>query len=84
LAGCEDILGEAKSPGGLVCRSLPALEGRPNHWPRRPSDVLTYEILEKVYDCTLMVDQSSLGDFPRITLVPGKFNPFAGSGNQQL
>jgi hypothetical protein len=46
--------------------------------------VLTYEILEKVYDCTLMVDQSSLGDFPRITLVPGKFNPFAGSGNQQL
>jgi iron complex transport system ATP-binding protein len=40
----------------------------------RPADVLTYEILEKVYGCTLLVDQSPLGDFPRITLVPGKFN----------
>lgn len=38
----------------------------------RPADVLTYEILEKVYGCTLLVDQSPLGDFPRITLVPGK------------
>ena len=42
----------------------------------RPADVLTYETLEKVYGCTLLVDQSPLGDFPRITLVPGKFNPF--------
>ncbi len=50
----------------------------------RPSDVLTYEILEKVYGCTLLVDQSPLGDFPRVTLVPGKFNPFAGSGNRQV
>ncbi len=46
----------------------------------RPADVLTYETLEKVYGCTLLVDQSPLGDFPRVTLVPGKFNPFAGSG----
>jgi iron complex transport system ATP-binding protein len=40
----------------------------------RPADVLTYETLEKVYGCTLLVDRSPLGDFPRITLVPGKFN----------
>jgi iron complex transport system ATP-binding protein len=50
----------------------------------RPTDVLTYETLEKVYGCTLLVDQSPLGDFPRITLVPGKFNPFTGSGNRPL
>ncbi len=46
----------------------------------RPSEVLTYETLEKVYGCTVLVDQSPLGDFPRITLVPGKFNPSSGSG----
>lgn len=45
----------------------------------RPADVLTYEILEKVYGCTLLVDKSPLGDYPRITLVPGKFNPSIGS-----
>jgi iron complex transport system ATP-binding protein len=50
----------------------------------RPSDVLTYETLEKVYNCTLLVDQSPLGDFPRITLVPGKFNPFGGSGSRPI
>jgi iron complex transport system ATP-binding protein len=49
-----------------------------------PSDVLTYETLEKVYGCTLLVDQSPLGDFPRITVVPGKFNPLYGSGNRLL
>ena len=41
----------------------------------RPAEVLTYETLETVYGCTLLVDRSPLGDFPRITLVPGKFNP---------
>ena len=50
----------------------------------RPSEVLTYETLEKVYGCTLVVDQSPLGDFPRITLVPGKFNLLTGSGNRHL
>ncbi|MGD9972191.1 MAG: ABC transporter ATP-binding protein [Desulfatirhabdiaceae bacterium] len=45
----------------------------------KPADVLTYDVLEKVYDCTLLVDQSPLGNFPRITPVPGKFNPFNGS-----
>jgi iron complex transport system ATP-binding protein len=50
----------------------------------RPSDVLTYATLEKVYGCTLLVDKSPLGDFPRITLVPGKFNPFSSSGSRPL
>jgi len=50
----------------------------------RPADVLTYETLEKVYGCTLLVDKSPLGDFPRITLVPGKFNPFSRSGSRSL
>jgi len=50
----------------------------------RPADVLTYETLEKVYGCTLLVDKSPLGDFPRITLVPGKFNPLYSSGNRLL
>jgi len=50
----------------------------------RPADVLTYETLEKVYGCTLLLDQSPLGDFPRITVVPGKFNPFTGSGDRQF
>ncbi len=35
-----------------------------------PVKVLTYESLEKAYGCTLIVDKSPLGQFPRITLVP--------------
>jgi iron complex transport system ATP-binding protein len=38
-----------------------------------PEEVLTFEILEKSYGCTLLVDESPLGRFPRVTLVPGKF-----------
>jgi iron complex transport system ATP-binding protein len=38
-----------------------------------PEDVLTFQMLEKTYDCTLLVDESPLGKFPRITPVPGKF-----------
>jgi iron complex transport system ATP-binding protein len=38
-----------------------------------PKDVLTYQTLEESYGCTLLVDDSSLGGFPRVTLVPGKF-----------
>ncbi len=39
----------------------------------RPEEVLTFETLEKAYGCTLLVDESPLGKFPRVTPVPGKF-----------
>lgn len=35
--------------------------------------VLSYENLEKTYGCRLLVDESPLGGFPRITLVPGRY-----------
>ena len=38
-----------------------------------PKEVMTYQTLEASYGCTLLVDESSLGAFPRVTLVPGKF-----------
>jgi iron complex transport system ATP-binding protein len=38
-----------------------------------PSDVLTFEILEKTYGCILLVDKSPLGDVPRVSVVPGRF-----------
>ena len=41
----------------------------------RPDEVLTFNTLENVYQCTLLVDQSPLGGIPRITVVPKKFYP---------
>ena len=38
-----------------------------------PDEVLTFQTLEDVYKCTLLVDQSPLGNIPRVTLVPKKF-----------
>ncbi|MDO9263911.1 MAG: ABC transporter ATP-binding protein [Desulfosalsimonadaceae bacterium] len=38
-----------------------------------PADVLTYETLESVYGCTLLVDDNPLGDYPRVTPVPGRY-----------
>jgi iron complex transport system ATP-binding protein len=38
-----------------------------------PEEVLTFQMLEETYGCTLLVDESPLGKFPRITPVPGKF-----------
>ncbi|MGA7143189.1 MAG: ABC transporter ATP-binding protein [Desulfobacterales bacterium] len=38
-----------------------------------PDEVLTYKTLEKAYGCTLLVDESPLGKFPRVTLVPKKY-----------
>ena len=38
-----------------------------------PNEVLTYKTLEKAYGCTLLVDESPLGKFPRVTLVPKKY-----------
>ncbi|MBC8198859.1 MAG: heme ABC transporter ATP-binding protein [Desulfobacterales bacterium] len=37
----------------------------------KPKDVLTRQLLEKTYNCKLLVDESPAGKFPRITLVPG-------------
>lgn len=39
----------------------------------RPGDVIDFETMEKTYGCVLMVDQSPLGEFPRITLVPQRY-----------
>ena len=38
----------------------------------KPDEILTLEILKKTYDCRLLVDESPVGKFPRITLVPEK------------
>jgi iron complex transport system ATP-binding protein len=38
-----------------------------------PRQVMTYEILESVYGCPLLVDETSLDRLPRITLVPRRF-----------
>ncbi len=38
-----------------------------------PKHVITYETMETAYGCTLLVDQSPLGDFPRVTTVPRRY-----------
>lgn len=37
-----------------------------------PSEVLTFQTLEEAYSCVLLVDESPIGKFPRVTLVPEK------------
>lgn len=38
-----------------------------------PKEVLTFEQLEEVFGCTLLVDESSLDGLPRITMIPGRY-----------
>lgn len=38
-----------------------------------PSKILTYQTIEAIYDCTVLVDESPMGRFPRITPVPGRY-----------
>jgi iron complex transport system ATP-binding protein len=38
----------------------------------RPEEVITYQTLEKAYGCTILVDESPVGEYPRVTLVPQK------------
>ncbi|OEU62139.1 MAG: ABC transporter [Desulfobacterales bacterium S5133MH16] len=38
-----------------------------------PKEVLTFQTLEQVYGCTLLVDENPLGKTPRVTPVPRKF-----------
>jgi iron complex transport system ATP-binding protein len=47
----------------LLSRGRPASMGAPNA-------VLDYNVLERVYGCTLLVDESPLGNYPRVHLVP--------------
>ena len=38
-----------------------------------PGEVIRYDLLERVYGCTLLVDQSPMGNYPRIHLVPKRY-----------
>ncbi len=38
-----------------------------------PPEVLNFKTLEETYNCKLLVDNSPLGNLPRVTLVPRKF-----------
>ncbi len=38
----------------------------------KPDEVLTFQTLEAAYGCTLLVDESPIGRFPRVTPVPGR------------
>jgi iron complex transport system ATP-binding protein len=38
----------------------------------KPDEILTLQILKETYGCRLLVDESPVGRFPRITLVPEK------------
>jgi len=38
----------------------------------KTDEVLTFQTLEAAYGCTLLVDESPLGRFPRVTPVPGR------------
>ncbi len=40
----------------------------------QPDKVLTYDAIEKAYNCRVLVDESPLGKCPRITLVPEKYS----------
>jgi len=37
-----------------------------------PNAVLTFSLLEAAYGCVLLTEKSPLGDFPRVTTVPGR------------
>ena len=39
-----------------------------------PSAVITQDTLKKAYGCELLLDESPVGEFPRITLIPGKYS----------
>ena len=39
----------------------------------QPGEVMTYGTLEEAYGCKLLVDDSPLGGFPRVTLVPQRY-----------
>ena len=46
-----------------------------------PKAVLTYDILESVYGCPLLVDENPLDNLPRVTPVPGRYIKELGMTN---
>jgi iron complex transport system ATP-binding protein len=38
-----------------------------------PGQVIDFTLLEQVYGCTLLVDESPLGQYPRVHLVPRRY-----------
>ena len=40
-----------------------------------PKEVIRFDTLENAYGCQLLVDESPLGSFPRITPVPSRYIP---------
>jgi iron complex transport system ATP-binding protein len=38
-----------------------------------PNQILNFKTLEETYGCKLLVDESPLGNFPRVTVVPGRY-----------
>jgi iron complex transport system ATP-binding protein len=38
----------------------------------KAGEVLTFDTIENVYDCCVLVDQNPMGDFPRVVPVPGR------------
>lgn len=38
-----------------------------------PQEVLSFEKLEQVFDCVLLVEEGSLDQLPRVSLVPGRY-----------
>jgi iron complex transport system ATP-binding protein len=56
-----------------------------------PDRVIEFELLEQIYNCALLVDESPLGQYPRVHLVPRRYLTTTlkdanecPSGNQQL
>lgn len=47
-----------------------------------PKEVLTFENLEKVFECVLLVDESSLNGLPRLTVIPGRYLDKSQIGKQ--
>ena len=45
-----------------------------------PNEVLTFPVLEAAYGCVLLTEKSPLGDFPRVSTVPGRLA--AGVGDR--
>ncbi len=46
-----------------------------------PSEVLTWQQLEKIYGCLMLVDESALGGSPRVTPVPEKYRLRGAGGS---
>ncbi len=49
-----------------------------------PLDLLTLKVLEETYGCVVIVEPSSLGEFPRVTPVPGRYLDLRGKRAIQL